>query len=232
LFNPFIVSKGLYINLMFLHNVSYAAKRCYYHINRFEIELEKIIKQINKMNIIPRGEIHISSFEENIYYEFDAITYSARALFEKNLIADAKKEIHQNIFKKHKKYRKSLLSRCENILIPIRNEIVHLEKSEVKNIVYETSSRGTTFGFIVKYDFDSKKIELQSIRKENGKEINLIDRKNEIKKLVDGMIKYCLDLIVRNHFSDNIPEEVLESESIIVLDNGGKIVIKLKDFIL
>ena len=232
LFNSFAISQGVQINSMFLHNISYAAKRCYHHINRFDLELEKIILDIKKTIPETKGKIKTPPFEENVFYEFDAITYSARSLFENDLISDARKEIPTIIFQKHKGFRKSLLSRSEKVLIPIRNEIVHLEESEVKNITSGTSSRGTTYGFIVDYDFDSNGIELQSVRKENGKVINLIDRKTEIKKLVDGMIKYSLDLIVRNHFSDDLTQEILDSESNFLLPNGGNILIKFNDFIL
>lgn len=199
---------------LFAKNLQYACLRAYYHIQNFYTYLKEIQNTFNRIDYEKGSGPIFLAIKMDVYFEFDAAIYSTKSVFEKGLLCDFKRESEEEYFIQYQKFCKHIKTNWDTINLKLRDDIVHLNQSGLSFPEKGTYSRGTTYGNVGKYDPLSKKVELQSIRMNDGKAINLIEKMDQIKNLLNEFVNSSIQILFKSQgysidqFDENMNFEI------------------------
>ncbi|HOF34071.1 MAG TPA: hypothetical protein PK624_08845 [Spirochaetota bacterium] len=159
-------------------NFKYAVLRFIYHYNNFQKEYSVIHEYCKKnFNKPDNGDWVAFNWNNNLMFEFDAIYYSAQAIININLLNDAVKELSPKEFNLYESFCKKVLENHKKLHKRIRDDVVHLNKTNHNSTTYGTSSRISTNSthMIVYYYFSTDSIKIITSRDSNNSMINFFE---------------------------------------------------------
>lgn len=209
-------------------NFKYAVLRFIYHYNNFQKEYSVIHEYCEKnFNKPDNGDWVAFNWNNNLMFEFDAVYYSAQAIINRNLLNDAAKELSPKEFKLYESFCKKVLENHKKLHKRIRDDVVHLNKTNHNSTTYGTSSRISTNSthMIIYYYFSTDSIKIITSRDSNNSMINFFESVDELQIIITNLINVTYHHLILSYFDI---DHIQSSKTII---DSGFGTIRLKDYL-